>query len=90
VRKISQENDSLKEELAQLRKDNEEKKVSGEVLAQVLNVEETAKTENLVASPPVYERDINENNNVPIAPDDMAIVGHVDDLDTVNNNCSIS
>ncbi|CAB4241131.1 hypothetical protein UFOVP34_87, partial [uncultured Caudovirales phage] len=57
VRKISQKNDLLKEELARLRKGNEEKKASSEVLTQVLDVEETAKAENLVAAPPVYEEE---------------------------------
>jgi hypothetical protein len=90
IRKVSRENDLLKEELARLKKDDEEKKVPNEVLSEVLDAQETAEVENLVAPPPVYDEGVAEDVNAPVTPDDMAVTGHAEDLDMVSNNCSIS
>lgn len=81
VRKISQENDSLKAELAQLRSDNAEKKVPGEVLTQVLDAEETA----LVAPPPVYVDDAIVAHNTS---DEVVLMADGDDLG--NTYCVVS
>lgn len=91
VRRVSQENDLLKEELARLKLENNEKKVSNDVLSQVLDVEETVQAENLVAAPPVYD----EGNAVVVSNndavnDDVAVIGDVVSHGKVDDNCSVS
>lgn len=90
VRRVSQENELLKEELARLKQDNEEKKASNKALSQVLDVEETARAENLVAPPPVYDEEAHVlvlNNDAPIS-NDIEVTGETNH-EKADNNCSV-
>ncbi len=91
VRRVSQENDLLKEELAKLRKDNDESKVPNEVLTEVLDDQELA---NIPAVPPPYEGEVgdytvveNETNEVP---DEVPVSGDAAETGKVEGSCSIS